>query len=89
MTSTPDRLRPVPATLSTEGHVLAAVEAFVQTQPAGMRDVLPAVSATGLLAISIPAAFGGRISRTLSSPKPSAGCRAGIPVWPTGLRSTS
>ncbi|MCJ7994468.1 acyl-CoA dehydrogenase family protein [Rhizobium cremeum] len=66
MTSAPDRLRPVPATLPTEGHVIAAVEAFLRAPLPQGRDGMSALSRTGLLAISIPAAFGGAdISNTI------------------------
>ena len=60
MTSVSDRLRPVPDALSTEAQVIATVEAVVQgvSSHAG-QDLVANLANAGLLAISIPAEFGG------------------------------
>ncbi len=60
MKSASDRLRPVPATLPTEGQVLAVVESIVLRPVSDGQDMAAATLAkSGLLAISIPAIFGG------------------------------
>lgn len=59
MTLASDRLRPIPATLPTEGQVLAAVESIVQSPVSHGQNMAAAVVQSGLLAISIPAAFDG------------------------------
>ena len=59
MSSIPDRLRPVPARLATESQVIAIVEDFVEQAPLQASDIPSALAKTGILAISIPAEFGG------------------------------
>ncbi|EHS53003.1 acyl-CoA dehydrogenase domain-containing protein [Rhizobium sp. PDO1-076] len=60
MKSASDRLRPVPAKLPTEGQVLAVVESIVLRPVSDGQDMAAATLAkSGLLAISIPAIFGG------------------------------
>lgn len=59
MTSAADRLRPVPAELSTEGEVIAALEAIIHGPCSDVRATTAALVTSGLLAVSIPATFGG------------------------------
>ncbi len=59
MTSAADRLRPVPAALSTEGEVIAALEAIIHGPCSDVRATTAALVTSGLLAVSIPATFGG------------------------------
>lgn len=59
MTLASDRLRQVPAPLPTEERVLAAVNAIVRRTVSTDKDPKATLVNSGLLAISIPAAFGG------------------------------
>lgn len=59
MTSVSDRLRPVPAILSTEGQVLAATESIVQKPGSDAQEIARILAQSGLLAISIPSVFDG------------------------------
>lgn len=59
MVSTADRLRPVPAALTREGDVLAALDRLAKLGTTGNPDEASVLPASGLLAMSIPAGFGG------------------------------
>ncbi|MCO6179286.1 hypothetical protein [Ciceribacter sp. RN22] len=59
MTSAADRLRPVPAALSTESEVIAALDAIIHGPCSDVRATTATLITSGLLAVSIPAAFGG------------------------------
>lgn len=59
MTSVSERLRPVPPILSTEGQVLGATESIVQRPASDGQEIARILAQSGLLAISIPAAFDG------------------------------
>lgn len=57
MMTMPDRLRPVPISLANEAQVFTALEALVQqSAPA---NAVATLARSGLLAVSIPADFGG------------------------------
>ncbi len=70
--STADRLRPVPVALTREADVLAALDRLGPSATGHNPDQVSGLPTSGLLAMSIPASFGERISRTSSSPRPSA-----------------
>ena len=57
--STADRLRPVPAALTREADVLAALDRLGTSATIHTPDQSPSLSTSGLLAMSIPASFGG------------------------------
>lgn len=59
MVSTSDRLRPVPLALTREGDVVAALDRLEALAASGNLDQSSVLAASGLLAMSIPASFGG------------------------------
>lgn len=59
MVSTVDRLRPVPPALTMEADVVAALGRIGDVMASGDPDHPSILTASGLLAISIPAGFGG------------------------------
>ena len=59
MVSTSDRLRPVPLALTREGDVVSALDRLEALATSGNLDQSSALPASGLLAMSIPASFGG------------------------------
>lgn len=59
MVSTADRLRPVPPALNREGDVVAALERLGELAIGAHSDQASILPASGLLAMSIPASFGG------------------------------
>jgi len=59
MVSAADRLRPVPPALTREGDVVAALDRLGELATSGNPDQASILPASGLLAMSIPASFGG------------------------------
>jgi hypothetical protein len=59
MLSRPDRIRPVPDVVATEIDVIHVVDAIVLRSSDETPDKAGVLSKSGLLAISLPAAFGG------------------------------
>lgn len=59
MASTADRLRPVPPSLTREADVVAALDRIGDLTTSGGQGEASLLTASGLLAISIPASFGG------------------------------
>lgn len=59
MVSTSDRLRPVPLALTREGDVVAALDRLEALATSGNLDQSSVLPESGLLAMSIPASFGG------------------------------
>jgi hypothetical protein len=59
MVSTADRLRPVPPALTREADVVDALKRLADLASAGHLDHASILPASGLLAMSIPASFGG------------------------------
>ncbi|WP_284759620.1 acyl-CoA dehydrogenase family protein [Agrobacterium sp. fls2-241-TYG-188a] len=59
MVPTSDRLRPVPLALTREGDVVAALDRLEALAASGNLDQSSVLPASGLLAMSIPASFGG------------------------------
>jgi hypothetical protein len=57
--STADRLRPVPVALTREADVLAALDRLGPSATSHNPDQVTGLSTSGLLAMSIPASFGG------------------------------
>ncbi|TPP09979.1 hypothetical protein [Rhizobium glycinendophyticum] len=57
--STADRLRPVPAALTREADVLAALDRLGPSATSHNLDQVSSLPTSGLLAMSIPASFGG------------------------------
>lgn len=59
MVPTSDRLRPVPLALTREGDVVAALDRLEALATSGSPDQSSLLPPSGLLAMSIPASFGG------------------------------
>lgn len=59
MVSTADRLRPVPAALTREADVLAALDRLGPSATSHNLEQVSSLPTSGLLAMSIPASFGG------------------------------
>ncbi|MGV1754610.1 hypothetical protein [Agrobacterium sp. CG674] len=59
MVTTSDRLRPVPPALTREGDVMVALDRLEALATSGNLDQSSVLPASGLLAMSIPATFGG------------------------------
>lgn len=59
MVPTSDRLRPVPLALTREGDVVSALDRLEALATSGSPDQSSLLPSSGLLAMSIPASFGG------------------------------